>query len=184
MKTQSAGFDSRRTGERTEYKFEDLATIAAAVDPILAKHGLGYRYSAKTGDMNVTVTCILFHRLGHSEDATLTAGLDNSGSKNPIQSLGSSITYLQRYTLKLALGLSAAKDDDGHAAGNGGPKTIDMAQYEELMALMEQAGSTEKQVLYVAMAEGQALETLTQKQYRDAKAALLRKIEKAKGAPK
>ena len=59
-----------------------------------------------------------------------------------------------------------------------------MAQYEELMALMEQAGSTEKQVLYVAMAEGQAIETLTQKQYRDAKAALLRKIEKAKGASK
>ena len=186
VKTNAAGFDSRRTGERTEYKFEDLPAIARAVDPILAKHGLGYRYTAKTGDMNVTVTCILFHRLGHSEEASLTAGLDNSGSKNPIQSLGSSITYLQRYTLKLALGLSAEKDDDAHAAagGNGGPKTIDMAQYEELMALMEQAGSTEKQVLYVAMAEGQELETLTQKQYRDAKAALLRKIEKAKGAPK
>ena len=184
VKTNPAGFDSKKTGERTGYKFEDLAAIARAVDPILAQHGLGYRYSAKTGEHNVSVTCILFHRLGHSEEATLTASLDTSGFKNPIQALGSSITYLQRYTLKLALGLSAEKDDDAHAAGNGGPKLIDAEQFREIMDLMEKTHSTDKQVLYVARAEDGQIETLTQAQYREAKAALLRKLTKMKDAAK
>jgi len=178
VKTRTAGFESQRTGTRTEYQYEDLAAIATAVDPILARHGLGYRYSAKTGDMAVSVTCILFHSHGHSEETTLTAGLDNSGSKNPIQSLGSALSYLQRYTLKLILGLAAAKDDDGAAAGGRGPSLIDAAQYQHLQDLIEQAGTTEEKVLYVV--QGDDMNTLTQKQFTAAKAALLRKINQQK----
>jgi len=186
LKANQVGYDSVKGGARTEYAFEDLATIAEQVDPILAQHGLSYWFEPKQDGMMLTITCVLDHVQGHSRRASLTGGNDSSGNKNPMQALGSACTYLERYTLRAVLGLAAAKDDDAQSSGkgNGAARTIDMAQYEELMALMEQAGSTEKQVLYVAMAEGQAIETLTQKQYRDAKAALLRKIEKAKGAPK
>ena len=54
------------------------------------------------------MTCVLSHRDGHFEETTLTAGRDDSGKKNAIQQVGSTITYLQRYTLKAALGLAAA----------------------------------------------------------------------------
>jgi hypothetical protein len=105
---------------RTNYRYEDLAEIARIVDPILRKHGLSYRHrSAQTGN-RLTVTCILSHEGGYSEDTTLEVAEDHSGNKNPIQAVGSAATYLMRYTLKLALGLSVTNDDDGGAtAGNG-----------------------------------------------------------------
>lgn len=102
---------------RTSYAYEDLGEIARSVDPILAKHGLSYRYrtSSRVGEP-IEVTCIISHRDGHSEENTLQAGRDESGNKNSIQAVGSTITFLQRYSLKAALGLAASIDDDGAMA--------------------------------------------------------------------
>lgn len=99
---------------RTSYAHEDLGEIARTVDPILGKHGLSYRWrtSAEPNEP-VRVTCIISHRQGHSEENSLPAPRDDSGSKNTIQSIGSTVTYLQRYTLKAALGLAVSHDDDG-----------------------------------------------------------------------
>lgn len=113
-KKRTVDFTSSRG--RTNYVYEDLALVAAEVDPILAEHGLSYRYRAMQDGKKLTVTCIVSHRNGHSEETTLSAENDESGNKNTIQGVGSSATYLQRYTLKLALGLSAAKDDDAQAS--------------------------------------------------------------------
>jgi hypothetical protein len=109
---------------RTNYRYEDLAEVAKTVTPILAKFGLSYRFRT-TSAVNepVTVTCIVSHRDGHFEENTLCAGRDESGNKNSIQAVGSTLTYLQRMTLKAALGLAASNDDDGKAVGvaeNGG----------------------------------------------------------------
>jgi hypothetical protein len=98
---------------RTNYVYEDLALIANEIDPILAPLGLSYRFRSSQEGAMVSVTCVIAHRDGHSEETTLTSGKDDTGNKNNIQAIGSAVTYLQRYTLKLALGLSAAKDDDG-----------------------------------------------------------------------
>lgn len=100
---------------RTNYVYEDLASIAKAVDPILAKHGLAYRFRTTQDGGTVTVVCILSHRDGYSEENSLSAARDDSGNKNSIQGVGSTVTYLQRYTLKAGLGLSATKDDDAAA---------------------------------------------------------------------
>jgi hypothetical protein len=105
--------------KKTSYKHETLGDIAI-VDPILAKHGLFTRYRA-TSNLNepISVTCIVSHKLGHSEETTLKAGADNSGGKNSIQSMASTVTYLQRYTKILALGIATKHgDDDGKAAGD------------------------------------------------------------------
>ncbi len=128
--------DFTSTKGRTNYRHEDLAEIARTVDPILSRHGLSYRFRV-TSNVNepVSVTCILSHRAGHSEETTLSAGRDESGNKNSIQAIGSAITYLQRYTLKAALGLAAASDDDGSAtdisdyiSGDQLTKIIDLAE--------------------------------------------------------
>jgi hypothetical protein len=101
---------------RTSYRHESFAAVADGVDQILHKHGLSYRHRASQDGGRLTVTCILAHRDGYSEETTLSAANDNSGNKNDIQSIGSAATYLQRYTLKLALGLATTdKDDDGKA---------------------------------------------------------------------
>lgn len=100
----------------TSYKHEDLAEVVSAIAPVLGKHGLSHRFETTTEPGRITVTCIISHELGHSIRNALSGPADNSGGKNAIQSIGSSITYLSRYALKAALGLAAAHDDDGAGA--------------------------------------------------------------------
>lgn len=116
LKNKSVGYDAKNGGSRTSYKHEDMAQIARTVDPILTSHGLSYRYRSEQEGGTIRVTCVVSHRDGHSEEVTLSAGSDNTGNKNTIQAVGSTITYLQRYTLKAALGLAASADDDGNAS--------------------------------------------------------------------
>lgn len=135
MKNREVDFTSSKG--RTNYRHEDLAEIARTVDPILTKHGLSYRFRT-TSQPNepVSVTCVVSHRLGHSEENTLTAGRDESGNKNSIQAVGSTITYLQRYTLKAALGLAASNDDDGSASEK--PAFITSDQLQRIIALTDE----------------------------------------------
>lgn len=127
MKNRVVDFTSQKG--RTNYRHEDLGEIAKMVDPILGRHGLSYRFETSTEAKMVRVTCIVSHRDGHSVRNDLTAGHDESGNKNSIQAVGSTITYLQRYTLKAALGLAASNDDDG---GKAGQKLNDFLRPEQV----------------------------------------------------
>lgn len=139
-KNRKVDYKHKSGAGRTNYRHEDLAQIANIVTPILAKHGLSYRFRT-TSEINqpVSVTCIISHRDGHFEENTLLAGRDESGNKNSIQAVGSTITYLQRYTLKAALGLAAANDDDGKSAESEGPINADQAG--EIRKLIEETGT-------------------------------------------
>ena len=126
---------------RVNYRHEDLAGIDEQVTPILTKHGLSYRYESDNGiDRPLTVTCVLEHVDGHATRTPLSAGADNSGGKNSLQAIASAATYLQRYTLKLALGLSVSHDDDGNGADAGKDTTITADQRNELQAVIEKVG--------------------------------------------
>lgn len=172
VKAQAVDFTSPKG--RTNYQYEDLAGIADAVDPILARHGLSYRFRSAQNEGSVAVTCILGHQRGHSEETTLSAFKDESGNKNPIQAVGSTVTYLQRYTLKLALGLAATKDTDGEVPEEPS-KQIDDAQFRYLQDLIEKSGANEAKFLEVLKADD--LVNLTQVQYRTAEALLRKKIK-------
>jgi hypothetical protein len=122
VKDQLVDFTTNRG--RTRYRHADLAAIAAAIDKPLAKVGLSYRWrTLSTSPTEVTVICIVSHRDGYSEENSLSSGPETSGNKNNIQALGSACTYLERYTLMAALGLTASEDDDGQAAGKGEEET-------------------------------------------------------------
>jgi ERF superfamily len=142
IKNRMAGFDSKRTGgARTEYAYEDLAEIMRVVDPILAKHGLSIRWRTSS-EINapIHVTCVLSHRAGYFEENGLHGPRDESGSKNPLQAIGSTLTYLQRYTVKAALGLAAARDDDAEITSSDAPATISAEQVIALIKRLDQAG--------------------------------------------
>ncbi len=157
---------------RTNYRYEDLGNIAKTVQPILAKHGLSYRYRA-TSNVNepVTVTCIVSHRAGHYEEITLTAGRDESGNKNSIQAVGSTITYLQRMTLKAALGLAVSNDDDGKQADAA--DAISLEQVEQLVALADEVGADKEAFCRYFRVDGFAC--ITTKDFPRAIAALNKK---------
>lgn len=95
-------------------RYVDFAAIAREVDPVLTRFGLSYRFRTEQTD-RINVTCILFGH-GHSEESRLSGPPDTTGNKNAIQAIGSTLTYLQRYSLVQALGLAAADDDDGKAS--------------------------------------------------------------------
>lgn len=130
-------------GQRTQFKHETLDGIAKIVDPILSAHGLSYRFRSEQAEGRLHVTCIVAHRDGHFEETTLQGAPDQSGSKNAYQAVGSAATYLQRYTLKLALGLSAAKDDDGSSASKDTAETVTEDQYRTLRDLIDATGTDE-----------------------------------------
>lgn len=127
-----------RTRDAHNSKYADMGDVADAIDPIISKYGLSYRHKAVQGD-KISVTCILSHKAGHSEETTLSSGADKSGAKNDIQAIGSTLTYLQRYTVMLALGLATTRDDDGSAAGSG--ELVSMEQIEQLQALVTETNS-------------------------------------------
>lgn len=104
-------------GGSVKYAYNSLPNIQAEVDPILSEVGLSYRWEQQPEGDKFKVVCIVSHIEGHEEQTFIIAPADTSGKKNAIQSIGSSISYLKRYTLEGALGLSSDKDDDGKATG-------------------------------------------------------------------
>lgn len=121
------------------FKHETLPGIAKIVDPILTDAGLSYRFRTSSDATTVTVTCVLTHVAGHSEETTLSGPHDKSGGKNSIQAVGSSVTYLQRYSLKAALGIAASDDDD--AAKVDAEEKITEQQATEIIDLLEANGA-------------------------------------------
>lgn len=100
---------------QTEYDHATLDHVAEQITEALSKVGISHKWAVDQHEQ-IAVTCILTHQIGHSESTTLRAAPDSSGSKNGIQAIGSTVTYLQRYTLLAATGLAAGLDDDGKAA--------------------------------------------------------------------
>lgn len=102
-----------------KYQYASLPAIIRQIKQPLAESGLAYRFefSPKEGG-GLSVRCILCHVDGHCESNEMEAAPDDSGAKNDIQKLGSTSTYLQRYTLLGALGIATAdEDDDGKGTG-------------------------------------------------------------------
>jgi len=99
----------------TEYDHATIGHVVESIAQALGGHGLSHRWNIEQVEGGrIKVTCVLTHVMGHSESTSLMAGADDSGGKNNIQAIGSTVTYLQRYTLLAATGLAAQEaDDDG-----------------------------------------------------------------------
>ena len=103
-------------------KYADLATIIAATQPALSKHGLTVMQLPKAESHLAGITTILGHASGQfiSTDLMLPAA---QGAKFDSQTIGSALTYARRYALQAILGVAADADEDGNlAAGNNGSK--------------------------------------------------------------
>lgn len=123
---------------KTQFKFASLGSVQVAVDPILSECGLSYRWEQTEKDGRIEITCIVSHILGHTERTSLSAPLDKSGSKNEIQSIGSTVSYLKRYTLEGALGLASDKDRDGITAVELPELTPENARWKHAVTAVKQ----------------------------------------------
>ena len=101
----------------TEYNHATLGKITESIGSALSDHGFAIRWDTDQSD-GLKVTCVITHEMGHSESMSLSAPPDSSGSKNSIQAIASTLTYLQRYTLLSITGLAASEaDNDGQGSG-------------------------------------------------------------------
>jgi len=92
------------------YSYADLPTIFNIINPLLAKHQLGFTQPI----MGDCVKTIVFHiETGESIESLtdIPKGVQLKGM-NDFQVLGSAITYIRRYALSSILGLVTDKDTD------------------------------------------------------------------------
>lgn len=127
-----------KDGGKLKYSYAPLSDIERQIKDLMRECGLTKRWETIEDQTKITVTCIITHTSGHSERTSMTATPDDSGRKNTIQARGSSITYMQRYTLIGALGIGTADNDiDGRFT----EKSLDelhkeyMSEYAELIQI-------------------------------------------------
>jgi ERF superfamily len=102
------------------YAYADLASILAAVRPVLSKHGLSIMQPLEAPNGIPSIRTELLHADGAAKAYSFPLG---ELPAQP-QQRGSLITYHRRYALLSILGLAADDDDDGAqaAAAKGEPE--------------------------------------------------------------
>ena len=146
------------------------------IKPVLTRHGFGLMFRVDQGEGKITVTAILRHRTGLTEETSLLLPLDQSGSKNIVQAHGSAVSYGKRYTAGALLNLTArGEDDDGRVAGGNGNGHLTEEQIAKIRErLVEVANDPIKQETRLAQAFGrQAIEDVPAAKYGQ----LMQKIE-------
>lgn len=96
-------------------KYAELFAVVNAITPALSRHGLSAAWKITKDEKDwIEVTCILKHALGHSDSVSMGGPPDAGGAKSAIQARASTVTYLERYTLKAITGVSEqGEDKDG-----------------------------------------------------------------------
>lgn len=103
--------------KEVKYSHSSLHNVTTCINKALSEHGLAASWVTGQDNGSVKVTCKITHIMGHGEETCLSAPPDATGSKNAIQAIGSTVTYLQRYTLLALTGLATYdQDDDGKGA--------------------------------------------------------------------
>ena len=167
-----------KTGERTgpieqstSYaRWEDISDV---IKPILFKYGFSLSFRTGFDEAGrVKVTGILA-RGGHREETTMILQHDATGSKNPVQAVGSSTSYGRRYTACALLNITSRGEDD-----DGGPRrepqpTLSLEQHAELIKLAEEADADLAR--FCAMLKVDSLVDIPALRFAEARAQLLRK---------
>jgi len=126
---------------KSKYSSED--SLLNTVNPILSKYELSaaFSFSQKDGFM---VTCTITHAMGHSESVSLTGPVDTSGSKNALQQIKSTATYLRKATFEAITGIASSDGDDD---GNGAVEYISNKEHHTITDMILAKGVNEAKFL-------------------------------------
>jgi len=114
----------KKTKTGHNFKYAPMSDVIDQVKGLESDCGLSHRFEQDTQKDSISITCVVSHIDGHSEKLRLEALADQTGSKNAVQAIGSTITYLQRYSFLGSFGIATADEDmDGRIPtpeGKGG----------------------------------------------------------------
>lgn len=121
-------------------KYAELFAVVNAITPALSKHGLSTAWKLTKDDKDwIEVTCILKHAMGHAESVSMGGPPDVGGAKSPIQARASTVSFLERYTLKAICGVAEQGDDKDGAA-----KLMPDTEFQALAKRIKEATTKEK----------------------------------------
>ncbi len=140
-----------------ESKYTSLGNLLATYGPSMGDCGLSIDFpSPVQGDKTMEVFCRLSHANGHGETISLKAPIDQAAvgkqsgkrSRNAIQDIKSTFTYLRSATAEAVLGVTgtdASLDDDGNGAGRKVDEFIDEHQAKTIVDLIFNLDLDDKQ---------------------------------------
>ncbi len=124
--------------------YSSLGNLVNVVNSALGEHGLSASWDVQSGDV-IKVTCILEHIDGHSKRVTIEGPRDVSGSKNTLQQIRSTLTYLKGDTFEAVTGIASKVgnvDDDGAGAGKKEQAPEGYEEWKADMSALADEGST------------------------------------------
>ena len=139
-----------RENTHTKSRYADLAAIEEQAMPIIHRHGFGVMFqpAGYNAEGELQIKWKITHEAGHSESDVAGVPVDNAGSQGKVnktgtQAFGSTATYGRRYLLCMLFNISTGDDKDGNAPVQSQDRPrISASQVDELLALIEQAGTT------------------------------------------
>lgn len=123
------------------YKYAALEMIDEMVRPIMTRYGFSITYdrAPRPGDGGgFVITGTLWHREGHSIQASFPLPLDSGPGRNNLQAAGSTDSYGRKYILLGFFNIIRKNADDDGVAGGANPVTFTEAA--EIKKLVDEAG--------------------------------------------
>lgn len=138
-KSQRISFVTKKGGN-FESKFAPLPATMAQIRPLLRKHGFVVTFNSQRQEKQVSVICKLSHSQGHTTETRFEIPNESAPLISDAHSAASAVSFAERYSLQLALGLVPQVDDDGKTAfvSKG---VITAQQAEQLAALVKETDS-------------------------------------------
>lgn len=159
----------KTTSGTTSYKHASLGNVTSKIGTALSQHGLSATWNTKQDKDGITVTCRVSHRLGHYEETSLTSAPDASGGKNTIQAIGSTIAYLERYTILALTGLATHDMDDD---GKGSEDVVYISDRQKSTIVDMMSSKNVKEADFVKYMKVDSLDKIKECDFNKAMAAL------------
>lgn len=106
-------------GGKGSYKFAKWEDMDSVIRPLLRANGLRLSFDTETNPSGgLIIEGKLTHRGGFCIKASIPLTIDTGPGRNPLQQMGSTISYGKRYVTEMLLNIVREdEDDDGRAGG-------------------------------------------------------------------
>jgi hypothetical protein len=116
---------SREIRGDTHGRYALYEDIDAVLRPLYIAEGFALAFGSDDTGAKMSVTMTVTHRLGHAEFRSITLSLDTGGSKNATQAGGSTVSYGQRYLIKMFFNIITVGADDDAQGDRAQPISVD-----------------------------------------------------------
>lgn len=142
---------------QTQSKYMKYDAMDRLLRPTYTDHGFVLTFGSRESSDHkyITITCKCLHEDGHSEDHELSGpndsvGIKGNSNKTEMHGVGSAVSYLKRYLLKMIFNVITTDEGKSDNDGNGPVNVLSneqAAKLEDLMSACEFDDAARKRFL-------------------------------------